>query len=55
MEMGTYNLCRMVPVELCLGKSEMSHDKTITMCYEALETHVAGKRAAPHLYPVRIL
>lgn len=55
VEMDMYNLCRMVPAELCLGKSEMSHDKAITMCCEALETHIAGKRAAPHLYPVRRL
>lgn len=55
VEMDTYNLCRMVPAELCLGKSEMSHDKVITMCCGALETCIAGKRAAPHLYPVRRL
>lgn len=54
-EMGTYNLCRMVPAGLCLGKSEMSHDKAITICWEALETDVAGKRVAPHLYPFRRL
>lgn len=53
--MGTHNLCRRVPADLCLGKSEMSHDKAITMCCEALETHIAGKKVAPHLYPVRRL
>lgn len=37
------------------GEGEMSHDKTITMCCGALETDVAGKRVAPHLYPIRKL
>lgn len=55
MEMGTHNSCWMVPAELCLGKRERSHDKAITMCCEALETHIAGKRVAPHFYPVRRL
>lgn len=55
MEMGTHNWCRMVPAELCLGKRGRSHDKAITMCCEALETHIAGKRVAPHFYPVRRL
>lgn len=55
MEMGTYNLCRLVPAGLCLGRSKVSHDKAITMRCEALETDVAGKRVAPHLYPFRRL
>lgn len=53
MEMGTHNLCRMVPAELCLGKR--SHNKAITTCCEAVETHIAGKRVAPHFYPFRRL
>ena len=53
MERGMYSLHRMVPAVLSLEKREMNHNKAIAMYCGALETHIAGKRVAPHFYPTR--